>query len=157
VANHTSPVRTNILSIQMLTINREDVIAEARKWIGTRWRHQGRSQMGVDCAGLVVLVGQTLGLPATDMLGYRRSPDGVLFRQHIVSQTTFEAQPRAGSIGLFREARFPTHTGIFATDEDGHLTLIHAYLPHGKVVEERFIHEWPEKLVAVRNYIGLND
>jgi cell wall-associated NlpC family hydrolase len=141
----------------MLTISREDVIAEARSWIGTRWVHQGRSPQGVDCAGLVVLVGQRLGLPVEDMLGYRRSPDGVLFRQHIFKQTTFEPQPRPGSIGLFREAKFPTHTGIFAMDEDGFLTLIHGYMPHGKVVEERFIHEWPEKIVAVRNYIGLID
>jgi cell wall-associated NlpC family hydrolase len=141
----------------MLTINREDVIAEARKWIGTRWVHQGRTEHGIDCAGLVILVGQALGLPAEDMLGYRRSPDGVLFRNHIFSQTTFEPQPRPGSIGLFREARFPTHTGIFATDETGHLTLIHAYMPYGKVMEERFIHEWPEKIVAVRNFIGLDD
>jgi cell wall-associated NlpC family hydrolase len=141
----------------MLTINREDVIAEARKWIGVRWVHQGRSDMGVDCAGLVVLVGQALGLPAEDMLGYRRSPDGVLFRQHIIKQTSFEPQPRPGSIGLFRESRFPTHTGIFAEDDEGNLTLIHAYMPYGRVMEERFIYEWPEKLVAVRNYIGLND
>lgn len=141
----------------MLTISREDVIAESRKWIGTRWVHQGRSEMGVDCAGLVIMVANALGLPAEDLLGYRRSPDGLLFRQHIVRQTTFERQPRAGSIGLFREARFPTHTGIFGTDADGNLTLIHAYMPYGRVMEEPFIHEWPQKVVAVRNYIGLID
>jgi hypothetical protein len=141
----------------MLTVNRQDVIAEARKWLDTRWVHQGRSSMGVDCAGMVVLVGQALGLPSEDMLGYRRSPDGVLFRQHIVKQTTFEPQPRPGSIGLFRESKFPTHTGIFGLSPEGHLTLIHAYMPHGKVVEEPFIFEWPEKLVGVRNFIGLND
>lgn len=137
-------------------ISREEVIAEARKWLDTRWVHQGRTAHGVDCAGLVVLVGQALGLPAEDLQGYKRSPDGVLFRQHIFNQTTFEPQPRPGSIAMFREARFPTHTGIFA-EQDGRLTLIHAYAPYGKVVEEPFIYEWPEKLVAVRNYIGLID
>lgn len=142
----------------MLTINREDVIAEARKWIGTRWVHQGRSELGVDCAGLVIMVGTALGLPAEDLQGYRRSPDGVLFRQHIFKQTTFEAQPRPGSIGMFRETRFPTHTGIFAIEEEtGRLSLIHAYMPYGRVMEEPFIHDWPRKLVAVRNFIGLND
>jgi hypothetical protein len=30
-------------------------------------------------------------------------------------------------------------------------------MPYGKVVEEPFINEWPSKLVAVRNYIGLID
>lgn len=157
MVNLTFPVKTNTCGIQMQQVSREDVIAEARKWLGTRWVHQGRSALGVDCAGMVVLVGQTLGLQAEDKLGYRRSPDGVKFRQHIYSQTTFEPQPRPGSIGLFREARFPTHTGIFALDEEGHLTLIHAYMPYGKVVEERFIHDWPNKLVGVRNFIGLID
>jgi hypothetical protein len=33
---------------------------------------------------------------------------------------------------MFREARFPTHTGIFA-ERDGQLTLIHAYMPYGRV------------------------
>lgn len=138
-------------------IKREDVIAEARKWIGTRWVHQGRSEHGVDCAGMVIMVGQALGLPAEDLQGYRRSPDGVVFREHIFKQTTFEAQPRPGSIGMFREARYPTHTGIFGLDAEGRLTLIHAYMPYGRVMEETFTHEWPRKLVSVRNFIGLID
>lgn len=140
----------------MQQVSRQNVIAEARKWLDTRWHHLGRSEHGVDCAGMVILVGQALGLPAEDLQGYRRSPDGILFRQHIFKQTTFEPQPRPGSIAMFRESKFPTHTGIFA-ERDGQLTLIHAYMPYGKVVEEPFIHEWPKKLVAVRNYIGVID
>lgn len=133
-----------------------DIVEEARKWLETRWVHQGRSRNGVDCAGLVVLVGQALGLRAEDMLGYRRSPDGHAFREHIVNQTTFEPVPRPGLIGLFRETRFPTHCGIFG-ERDGQLTLIHAHMPYGKVVEEPFIHEWPTMLVAVRSYVGSAD
>lgn len=140
----------------MLTTNREDVIAEARKWIGTRWVHQGRSPVGIDCAGLLIMVGTALGFAPEDMFGYRRSPDGKTFREHIFKQTAFEPQPRPGSIGLFREARFPTHCGIFA-EQDGNLTLIHAYMPYGRVVEEPFLHDWPQKLVAVRNFEGLAD
>jgi hypothetical protein len=140
----------------MLKISREDVVAEARKWIGTRWIHQGRSEQGIDCAGLLIMVGNALGLQADDLLGYRRSPDGKTFQRHIIQQTTFEPQPRPGSIGLFREARFPTHTGIFA-ERDGVLTLIHAYMPYGRVLEEPFIHEWPDNLTAVRNFIGVID
>lgn len=106
---------------------------------------------------MVILVGQALGLPAADLQGYRRAPDGVIFREHIFNQTTFEPQPRPGSIALFREARFPTHTGIFGMDAEGRLTIIHAYMPYGKVVEELFINNWPGKLVAVRNFIGVAD
>jgi hypothetical protein len=136
--------------------NREEVVAEARKWLETRWVHQGRDANGIDCAGLVILVGQALGFPAEDLQGYRRSPDGVTFREHIFKQTTFEPQPRPGSIGLLRDTNFPTHTGIFG-EKEGQLTLIHAYAPYHKVVEVMFDKVWSDKLVAVRNFIGLID
>lgn len=141
----------------MLTINRQQVYEEARKWIGTRWVHLGRDEHGVDCAGMVLKVGEALGFPVEDMQNYRRSPDGIMFREHIVKQTTFQAQPTPGSIGLFREAKFPTHTGIFGVDNYGRITLIHAYMPYRKVMEEPFINDWPKKLVAVRNFPGLID
>ena len=37
------------------------IVAAARTWLGVPWRHQGRTRQGVDCAGLVVLVGRGLG------------------------------------------------------------------------------------------------
>lgn len=140
----------------MLQPTRQDVIEEARKWLETRWVHQGRNEGGIDCAGLLILVGSALGLQAEDMYGYKRSPDGRTFQEHIFRQTVHENSPRPGSIGLFRESRFPTHCGIFA-EQDGQLTLIHAYMPARKVIEEPFIHEWPDQLVAVRSFIGLID
>jgi cell wall-associated NlpC family hydrolase len=42
------------------------IIAAARSWLGVPWRHQGRTRQGVDCAGLVVLVGRGLGLDDYD-------------------------------------------------------------------------------------------
>ena len=50
----------------------EAVVAQARAWLGTPWRHQGRSPRGVDCAGLVVLVARALGLADHDVAGYSR-------------------------------------------------------------------------------------
>ena len=35
-----------------MTVTREMVVAEARTWIGVKWRHQGRTREGVDCIGL---------------------------------------------------------------------------------------------------------
>lgn len=134
----------------------DDVIAEARRWIGTRWVHQGRTTAGIDCAGLLVCVLRNLGQEVEDMQGYRRSPDGESFRANIYNQTDYQSQPSPGAIGLFREAIFPTHTGFFA-EQNGILTLIHAYSLAGKVVEEPFQFRWPEKLVAVRKIRGLVD
>ncbi len=41
---------------------RGEVQTLARTWIGVPWRHQGRNRSGIDCGGLVVKVGQELGL-----------------------------------------------------------------------------------------------
>ena len=43
--------------------SREDIVQEAREWVGTPWRHQGRLKgVSSDCAGLVMGVGIKLGL-----------------------------------------------------------------------------------------------
>ena len=40
---------------------REGFLAEARKLLGTPWRHRGRSARGVDCVGLLLLAGWNSG------------------------------------------------------------------------------------------------
>lgn len=154
MGNLTFRDKTRSLIIQMLT--RQIIVDEARKWIDTRWVHQGRSPAGIDCAGLLVCVLSDLGLPVEDMAGYRRSPEGFRFREHIFNQTEYAAEPAPGHIALFRESRLPTHTGFFG-ERDGKLTLIHAYAPVGKVIEEVFDHDWPKLLVAVRRVVGVED
>lgn len=39
-----------------------DVSSEALTWLGTPFRWQGRSRMGLDCGGLAGVVGEALGL-----------------------------------------------------------------------------------------------
>jgi hypothetical protein len=142
--------------MQSKGVTRDEIVEAARGWLDTRWVHQGRSTAGIDCAGLLIKVHEDLGLPVEDMTGYRRSPDGVSFRRHIFNQTTHTNDLLPGTICLFREALFPTHTG-FLTMKHDRLHLIHAYATAGKVVEEPFDHEWPQLLVSTRNIIGLID
>jgi hypothetical protein len=58
------------------------IIAAARSWLGVPWGHQGRTRQGVDCAGLVVLVGRGLGLADYDTTAYGRRLEGQGFVQH---------------------------------------------------------------------------
>ena len=53
------------------------IIAAARAWLGVPWRHQGRTRQGVDCAGLVVLVGREFGLAAYDTFAFRFGQRGL--------------------------------------------------------------------------------
>ena len=34
----------------------DEVVREARTWVGVPFRHQGRSRSGVDCGGIIVVV-----------------------------------------------------------------------------------------------------
>jgi cell wall-associated NlpC family hydrolase len=65
-------------------IETASIIAEARTWIGTPWRHQAYQKgVGCDCAGLIRGVGNALGIfdtrdgaPGTEVFaGYGRQPE----------------------------------------------------------------------------------
>jgi cell wall-associated NlpC family hydrolase len=130
-----------------------DFIAAARSYMGVKWRHQGRNQMGVDCVGLVLCCLDEIGIPAPDMQGYRRTPDPI-FVEHIRNNSLSSTTTDPGMLGIFRDGTQPCHVGIFATMY-GQTSLIHAYAGTGIVMEEVFIHDWPNKLVEVRAFKGL--
>lgn len=122
----------------MTTAN--DIVEYARSWIGTRWLHQGRGRNGIDCAGLLIQTAQHFELPHEDMTGYRRAPDRAFLRQ--VKAQTIPARPRVpihGAIGIFNDSIMPCHTGIFAVDSEGRVTVIHS-------------ESWPKRRVHEQGY-----
>lgn len=138
--------------------SRLDVVATARGWIGTRWRHQGRTREGCDCAGLVLCVARELGLiapDACDVVGYPRLPAngmlGLACGQHMARV----AAPDVGCVALMRFEREPQHLGIFGDYPGGGLSLIHAYASNRKVVEHRLDENWRGRIVAVFDLPGV--
>jgi hypothetical protein len=58
-----------------MQVRREDLVNEARKWIGVKFGHQGRSLLtGLDCGGLILKAGQSLNLTELEYLGYANFP-----------------------------------------------------------------------------------
>lgn len=122
-------------------MTRDDVVTEARNWLGTPWRHQGRSAQGVDCVGLGVAVAQALGVSHEDMPTYARQPANTAMLDHIrkfTKRIPLDAPNKIGTIGLFRSSIYPCHTGFFST-KNGIAHVIHARADMRKVVEEPFI------------------
>jgi cell wall-associated NlpC family hydrolase len=139
-------------------VSRDDVVAEARSWVGTRWLHQGRSREGIDCVGLVVVVRRALDIGNDDLAGYPREPDGS-FMSHFfgaggVRVGILKAQP--ADLLLFRDARSPCHVGIITARQGDLMHMIHAHATHHKVIEEPVIHEWQRKWVAAFQMPGLD-
>lgn len=133
-----------------------DYVEAARSYLGVRWRHQGRDRMGVDCVGLLIVAGADLGIEIADKQGYRRSPDKDAFINHIRDNSVPADAPRPGTFGIFRDGNQPCHVGIFA-EMHGEVSLIHAYVGTGVVMEEVFAHDWPRRLIEVRALAELED
>jgi cell wall-associated NlpC family hydrolase len=123
------------------------IVAAARTWLGVPWRHQGRTRQGVDCAGLVVLVGRGLGLADYDTSAYSRRPAGQGFVEHfraaMAGLRLLEAA--TGDVLVFADAAYPCHCGFLTLKHDAP-HLLHAHALRRKVIEEPYAGEWPVKV-----------
>lgn len=123
-----------------------DVVAAARGWLKTPYRHQHRMKgVAVDCGGLVIGVARELCLvaPDFDINGYARVPDGSsliancdAWMDRISLQ---DMQP--GHVVCGRFDAEPQHIVILGDYVHGGLSLIHAVNRangKGAVIEQRF-------------------
>jgi NlpC/P60 family putative phage cell wall peptidase len=141
-------------------MTRTEVVAAARGWIGTPYRHQARLKgVGVDCIGLVICVARDGGLvPADfDINGYRRRPDGTtlmrLSRENMVQIRQDEMQ--AGDVVVVAFDTDPQHFAILADYRHGGLSMIHAASGHGHVIETRLMFSRALRFVAAFQLPGV--
>lgn len=125
-------------------ITREQVVDEARSWVGTPYQHQARIKgIGVDCAGLLIGVARALGIvsPIFDVTGYTRRPDGWSLietcEQHM--QAIERADMGPGDAVVVRFDSEPQHFGLIAPYSHGGLSIIHAASKHNRVIETRLL------------------
>lgn len=119
-------------------MTREEVQAEARKWVRTPYRQQGRSARGLDCIGFLVVVGRAFNVPHQDECEYSNWPqqDHVILRKLALYLDRLPpSTDLPGTIGVFAERRLPGHVGIFSLRND-RVHLVHARMVPRMVVEE---------------------
>ncbi len=116
---------------------RADILTKARLLLGVQWRHQGRSwEHGIDCVGLPILVGESLGLWANLIANYPRRPNGSFvdnFRQHLNIKNPLEHED--GDVLIFAQGGHQCHCGIRSTVRNNP-GVIHAHASYRKVVEQ---------------------
>ena len=134
-------------------ITRQEIIKEAREWIGTRYIPSQRcKQAGCDCVGLFWGVTNELELDVSkDLLlqpNYEKYAygDSLLrtLRRYMDEVSIHDRQD--GDLLVLRIGAIPTHVGILA-HIDGFETIIHAHTHRG-VIESRLGH-WKSKIVTV--------
>lgn len=126
---------------------REDIVAEARTWIGTPFHHQGRLKgVGADCGGVPVGVAQALGLTWADTVGYARTPSRAQFRATIerawIPIARSDVLP--GDLMSFAFCFEEQHLAIVS--QLNPLRIIHAWEDSGKVVENDLDAVWARRL-----------
>lgn len=127
---------------------RADFIAAARSLrdAKTRFRHQGRNSLGVDCAGLLVYGMTAAGRTLKDADGYGRTPykarlEGLL--EENFGAPVPKAEPmREGDIVLLKMVGDPSHVGIVTDHPGGGYAILHSYAQQRMVVEHRMNAEW---------------
>lgn len=138
----------------------DDVIAAARGWIGTPFKHQHRAKgIGVDCAGLVIGVARELGLvePTWDVTGYGQVPDGVTLAALCDEHMDRLLHCAPGCVVLVAWGRGdPQHLGIVGTHPLGGLSMIHAERRRfGRVIEQQLVFSRAMRLVAAFAFRGV--
>ena len=121
----------------------ERLLAEARALRDTPWRHMGRTPLGLDCVGLVLLAARRAGFPGAlcaEPPPYSRRGSGHAFLAALAERCPRRAPRdalRPGDLLTFADGVFPLHVGVAS----GAGTVVHAYAPRRRVVEEPLSHE----------------
>ena len=143
-------------------MTREEIVTEARRWIGTPYCHQASLKgAGCDCLGLVrgvwrAVIGREPELPPpytpdwAEVLGEETLLAAA--RRHLVERAPGAA--RAGDVLIFRMGMgVPAkHCGVMSAPD----ALIHAYWGRA-VTETRLSPWWSRRVVAAFAFPGLGD
>ena len=142
----------------------DNIITEARSWIGTPYQHQARLKgVGVDCAMMIADICLTLNLitkeqlkmippyPATWHVTDDKPILTDLMKEFGCKQINrYDYQP--GDVLVFKVGRVPSHLAIL-TDQN---TMIHAQGGTiNKVTECSFSASWVKRMVEVYRLPGV--
>lgn len=141
---------------------RKAIQDKARETIGTPWLHQGRSLRGIDCSGVIAWTAKQLGLSDYDYTQYRRKGQWHDFVCHFEDKdkmgceriSVYAAKP--GDFVILKDSLYPCHCGVLA-ERDGRPTLIHAYAPQKKVIEEDYNEGYRVMALAAFKFPGVED
>ena len=132
----------------------QQIIAEARSWLGVPFLHQGRTREGVDCAGHAIEVGIATGETFVDVNGYDRFRDGTM-KPACDANLIATDGPVLGGLLMMCFEKEPQHLAIVANYLYGGLSIIHALGDVGRVCEHRLTPEWRRRIVQAYRYKGM--
>lgn len=133
------------------------LVAAARARIGTRFRHRGRSNTWLDCAGLGQAIYADCGVELPDFVLYGREPvkDGLVARitdalgEPIAVAPVRASDLHVGDIVVLRFEVEPHHVALVADYIFGGFSMIHADGHTNKVIEHRMAPDHVKRITHV--------
>lgn len=140
-------------------ITGEEAVAEARRYLGVRFRHQGESFNGIDCSGLTLATARALGQCPPDYKrpAYSMRPDPSLFMREILKFTRRIAreEARPGDIVLMTHHVEHSRTEHCAFLTDVGLLHIFPAASIAVVTEHRIDSMWEAKILLILRLKGV--
>lgn len=113
----------------------DDFVAAARSLLDVPWAHQGRTDRGVDCVGLVVLSLRAVGIDAPLAADYGRLQDYRRARRYLEDFCDRVGEPEVGDIVLFKTTQTLHMAIVTATSAGRPMRVLQAFGPGSKVVD----------------------
>ena len=137
-------------------VTRRDIVVAARRYLGVKYVHQGRSRYGIDCRGLGTCVAYDLGLADIQVDDYGRQADPRRFqdecRQHLDRIQFHQVEPGDAMTFYYDGHR---HFGIITSMKP--MKVIHAFEPAGKCVEVPMDDELVGRVRGCWRFRGVSD
>ena len=142
-------------------MTRDEVITEARTWLGTPWRHQACAKgAGVDCLHFIAGVARELGSADAERFfatpewhSYGRHPDpAMMFAgcDALLDRISIsDALP--ADILVLTCGRHPMHFGLLTAAD----MMVHAWLGAGRVLEQRIDAKWRARIIRAYRLRGI--
>ena len=143
-------------------ISRNQILEEARSYVGTPYHHQGRLKgVGLDCSGLIVCVAKSLGLFESTIVNYSKRQEYftnilmVEIKKYMIEIDVDDACP--GDVLVFwmnARTKTPAHLaikterGIIQTFDDANKKL-------NKVVDTTLSPSWHRRITNVFKFQGV--
>jgi hypothetical protein len=142
---------------------RAEIVAEARRWLGTPFHHQGYKRGGgADCVGLICGIALELGIEGAEEWRdgaqyhqYGRPPNPRFLLKtcdHFLDKIEIDAAHEADIFVLSFE-REPMHFGLITQVDP--IYVVHALYGIGRVVEHRFDALWQSRIRLAYAFRGV--